>query len=174
MTESNGATSPDVVVELLVIGSGTGLSAALAAHDAGLSVLVVEKAEHVGGSTARSGGAFWVPSNPVLRKSVPDDTEDEARLYLQSVVGDSAPAERREAYVDHGAATVEMLARKTPAKFFWASGYSDYHPELPGGSAVGRSCECKPFDVSVLGAERARLRPGLMKASLPMPVTGAD
>lgn len=59
--------------------------------------------------------------------------------------------------------------------FMWADGYSDYHPELPGGSAAGRTCECKPFDASRLGAHRSRLRPGVMEASgLPMPVTGAD
>jgi succinate dehydrogenase/fumarate reductase flavoprotein subunit len=39
---------------------------------------------------------------------------------------------------------------------------------------VGRTCECKPFNAAVLGAERGRLRPGLMEAPVPMPVTGAD
>ncbi|WP_416061667.1 3-ketosteroid-delta-1-dehydrogenase [Rhodococcus indonesiensis] len=164
----------DTTVDLLVIGSGTGMAAALTAHELGLSTLIVEKTEYVGGSTARSGGAFWVPANPVLRKSGSGDTLDRAGTYIRSVVGESAPAERGAAFLDHGSATVEMLQRTTPMRLFWAKGYSDYHPELPGGSAVGRTCECRPFDVSVLGPERERLRPGLMKAGLPMPVTGAD
>lgn len=161
-------------VDLVVVGSGTGLAAALSAHESGLSVLVVEKSGYVGGSTARSGGAFWVPGNPVLARQQPDDTAEQALQYLDSVVGDSAPSSRRAAFVEHGSATIEMLSRTTPMTFFWAEGYSDYHPEQPGGSAVGRTCECKPFDLNSLGAERARLRPGLLESPLPMPVTGAD
>ena len=176
------ATSPvpavtpahDTTVDLLVIGSGTGMAAALTARELGLSALIVEKTSYVGGSTARSGGAFWVPANPVLREAGSGDTPERGHTYVRSVVDGSAPAERGEAFVDHGAATVEMLRRTTPMKFFWAKGYADYHPEQPGGAAVGRTCECRPFDTSVLGDERGRLRPGLMEAGLPMPTTGAD
>lgn len=39
---------------------------------------------------------------------------------------------------------------------------------------MGRSCECKPFDISKLGAERHRFRGSPMEAPVPMPVTGAD
>lgn len=161
-------------VDLLVIGSGTGMAAALSAHEAGLSVLIVEKSQWAGGSTARSGGAFWVPRNPILAAQQPADSESDARRYIRAVVGDTAPAQRGDAFIDHGADAIAMLSRTTPMKFFWAKGYSDYHPEEPGGSAVGRTCECKPFDLAVLGENRGRLRPGLLDAPLPMPVTGAD
>ncbi|MBD0861759.1 3-ketosteroid-delta-1-dehydrogenase [Gordonia sp. zg691] len=167
-------SSPAHTVDLLVIGAGTGMAAALTAHELGLTTLVVEKSEYVGGSTARSGGAFWIPGNPVLAREQPEDTTRVAATYLKSVVGDSAPPERGAAFLDHGSAAVAMLSRTTPMKFMWAEGYSDYHPELPGGSAVGRTCECKPFDVAQLGPERPRLRPGLMEAPLPVPITGAD
>ena len=43
------------------------MAAALAAHEAGLSVLIVEKSSYVGGSTARSGGALWLPASQVMR-----------------------------------------------------------------------------------------------------------
>lgn len=150
------------------------MSAALTAQEAGLSTLIVEKTGYVGGSTARSGGAFWMPANPILASAGSDDTSSAARAYLDAVVGDAAPRERAYAYLDYGAATVEMLRRTTPMKFQWAKGYSDYHPERPGGSALGRTCECRPFNTAVLGPELARLRPGVMKSSFPMPVTGAD
>ncbi len=91
----------DTTVDLLVIGSGTGMAAALTAHELGLSTLIVEKTEYVGGSTARSGGAFWVPANPVLRKAGSGDTLDRAGTYIRSVVGESAPAERGAAFLDH-------------------------------------------------------------------------
>ncbi|MEB3030313.1 3-ketosteroid-delta-1-dehydrogenase [[Mycobacterium] nativiensis] len=164
----------NITVDLLVVGSGTGMAAALAAHEAGLSTLIVEKTGFVGGSTARSGGAFWMPANPILAAAGSDDTHSAARTYLDAVVGEAAPHERAHTFLDHGAATVEMLRRTTPMKFQWAKGYSDYHPEQPGGSAIGRTCECRPFNTAVLGPELARLRPGVMKSSFPMPVTGAD
>lgn len=174
MSDTATDVDDEYTTDLLVIGAGTGMAAALAAHERGMSVLIVEKSEYVGGSTARSGGAFWIPGNPVLEQQQPDDTTAVAATYLEALVGDTAPVDRGRAFLAHGRETVAMLSRRTPMKFLWAKGYSDYHPELPGGSAVGRTCECKPFDMAVLGSERQRLRPGLMEAPLPMPVTGAD
>lgn len=161
-------------VDLLVIGSGTGMAAALAARELGLTALIVEKTAYVGGSTARSGGAFWIPANPILRRAGSPDSLAEARRYLYAVVGDNAPLSRSESFLEHGSATVDMLSRTTGMKFMWAKDYSDYHPEEPGGSVVGRTCECRPFNAAVLGARRKDLRPGVMKSSFPMPVTGAD
>ena len=163
-----------LTVDLLVVGSGTGMAAALAAHELGLSTLIVEKTAYVGGSTARSGGAFWMPANPILAESGSDDTLQAGHTYIDAVVGDAAPLDRAHAFVDFGAATIDMLRRTTPLKFLWAKDYADYHPERPGGSAVGRTCESRPFNTAVLGPELARLRPGVMKSSFPMPVTGAD
>ena len=164
----------DTTVDLLVVGSGTGLAAALAAHESGLSVLIVEKSSVVGGSTARSGGALWLPASPVLAEAGAGDTAERAQTYVESVVADSTSVARAAAFVANQAPAVEMLRRTTPMRLFWAKDYSDYHPEAPGGSASGRTCECRPFDTSILGEYRARLRPGVMKASIPMPTTGAD
>ncbi|WP_108924299.1 3-ketosteroid-delta-1-dehydrogenase [Mycobacterium montefiorense] len=169
-----GLPVTDTSVDLLVVGSGTGMAAALAAHELGLSVLVVEKASHVGGSTARSGGALWLPAGPVLAEAGAGDTQERAATYLHSVVADSAPQQRSTAFLTHLSATVDMLRRNTPLRFFWARDYSDYHPEEPGGCAAGRTCECQPFDTSLLGAYRTRLEPGLMEVSVPVPTTGAD
>lgn len=164
----------DTTVDLLIVGSGTGMAAALAASERGLRVLVVEKTEYVGGSTARSGGAFWVPANPVLLGAGGQDTPERGAEYVRSAVGDSSPEDRWRAFIDHGPAAVSMLTRMTPLRFMWDRGYSDYHPELPGGSAAGRSCEARPFNAAMLGGERLRLRPGVLAAPVPMPVTGAD
>ncbi|MFJ7751692.1 3-ketosteroid-delta-1-dehydrogenase [Arthrobacter sp. NPDC097144] len=167
-------TAQDTTVDLLIIGSGTGMAAALAAAEQGSSVLIVEKTATVGGSTARSGGAFWIPNNPVLKAAGAADTPVRATAYVDAVVAGTSSAERWQAFLDNGTATVEMLQRTTPMKFMWDEEYSDYHPEEPGGSAAGRSCECKPFDANVLGEERGRLRGGTMESSLPMAITGKD
>lgn len=167
-------TDEDEVADVVVIGSGTGLAAALSAREQGLTATVLEKTAFVGGSTARSGGAFWIPANRILDEAGARDSPERALQYLRATVRDTAPEGKLRSYVAHGADTVEMLRRTTRMRFSWARGYSDYHPELPGGSAVGRSCECRPFDTAKLGAHRATLRPGVMELPIPMPVTGAD
>ncbi|MGO9925061.1 MAG: 3-ketosteroid-delta-1-dehydrogenase [Mycobacterium sp.] len=174
MTTDGTQSSERITVDLLVVGSGTGMAAALAANELGLSSLIVEKTEYVGGSTARSGGAFWLPANPVLQKAGSGDSLDDARTYLQSVVADTAAPERRDSFLEHSTATLEMLRRTTPMKFMWTKGYSDYHPEQPGGSVLGRTCECRPFNTRRLGAHETQVRPGVMKPPFPMPTTGAD
>ncbi|MFF9542473.1 3-ketosteroid-delta-1-dehydrogenase [Streptomyces albidoflavus] len=177
MPENALAPTPAVdgtTVDLLVVGAGTGMAAALAGHEAGLTTLVVEKTPYVGGSTARSGGAFWIPASSLLAAEGSGDTAEWARTYLEAVVGESGPEARWRGFLENGEETLRMLRRTTPMRFFWARGYSDYHPELPGGSAVGRTCECRPFNLSLLGKERRRLRPSLMAAPVPMPITGAD
>ncbi len=169
-----GLPVADTCVDLLVLGSGTGMAAALAAHELGLSVLIVEKSPYVGGSTARSGGALWLPASPVLWEAGAHDTAERASTYLDSVVAASAPRERSAAFLAQVPATVELLRRTTPLRFFWARDYSDYHPEEPGGSAAGRTCECHPLDLSILGEYRTRLRPGVLEAGVSIPTTGAD
>ncbi len=169
-----GLTVGDATFDLIVVGSGTGLAAALTAHECGLSVLVVEKSSFVGGSTARSGGALWLPASPILEEAGAGDTLQRATTYLESAVAGTAPPQRSAGFLAHVGATVGMLRRTTPMRLFWARDYSDYHSEKPGGTAVGRTCECRPFNSSVLGEYRTRLRPGVLEVKIPMPTTGAD
>ena len=164
----------DTLVDLLVVGSGTGMAAALAAHECGLTVLIVEKSSYVGGSTARSGGALWLPASPILEERRAGDTVERAETYLRSVVAGSAPADRSTGYLRNVTGAVEMLRRTTPIRLAWAKDYSDYHPEEPGGTAAGRTCECRPLNSAILGDYRTRLRPGVMEVNIPMPTTTAD
>ena len=55
----------ELTVDVLVVGSGNGgLTAALCAYELGLKdVLVVEKSELYGGTSATSGGGVWLPCN---------------------------------------------------------------------------------------------------------------
>ncbi|MGB6245108.1 3-ketosteroid-delta-1-dehydrogenase [Gordonia sp. (in: high G+C Gram-positive bacteria)] len=167
-------SAQQITVDLLVVGSGTGMAAALAGHEAGLNVLIVEKTDKVGGSTALSGGAFWIPGNPVIDADGGSDSVERAGEYLADIVGDTAAAERSQNYLRFGPATVRLLQRLTRLDFMWSKGYSDYHAERPGGSAVGRTCESKPFDIGLLGEHRDDLRSGSMAAPIPMPITGVD
>jgi 3-oxosteroid 1-dehydrogenase len=146
---SGGGSAFDVVV----VGSGAGgLTAALTAAAGGARTVVVEKAPFYGGSTALSGGGIWAPNNPtLLRKGLRDDPA-EVRAYLQAVVGDRVPSRRLDTYVAACPLALDFLERTSPhLRFFWCRGYSDYHPEAPGGRPAGRSIEARPFDKRKLG-----------------------
>ena len=120
----------------MVAGSGAaGMTAALTAAHLGLSVLVIEKAGHFGGSTARSGGGIWAPGNTVLRDARVTDTPEQARAYL-AYVAEGVPAARREALLEHGPDMLDLVLAMTPVRFAWVPGYADYYPEAPGGLAA--------------------------------------
>ncbi|WIY07203.1 3-oxosteroid 1-dehydrogenase [Amycolatopsis mongoliensis] len=161
--------------DVVVVGSGAaGMTAALAAAHHGLSVVLLEKAPCFGGSTARSGGGVWLPGNHALRAAGIDEPPERAREYLASIVGDVVPAVRRDTFLAHGPEVLKFVCDHTPLKFRWVRGYSDYHPEAPGGRSGGRSVEPVAFDGKLLGAELAHLEPPYSAPPLGVPITQAD
>jgi 3-oxosteroid 1-dehydrogenase len=165
----------DHEVDFLVVGSGGGgMAAALAGADLGLDTLVIEKGRKFGGTTGISGGGIWVPGNPALRRRGLDDDPDTIRTYLRLLTEGRVPAARIDAFVDNGPAVMEFLEESPWMRFFWVKGYADYHPEVEGGSAQGRSIEARPFDTRKLGEDERFLRPNGMKGPLGLWVTAKD
>jgi 3-oxosteroid 1-dehydrogenase len=165
----------DEEYDVVVVGSGGGgMMAALAAQDAGLSALVIEKASKFGGSTALSGGAIWVPNNPTLKRLGHDDSRASVRRYLDLLTEGKVAPERLDAYVDHGPAAMALLERSRWTRFTWMKGYSDYHPELEGGRPLGRSIEAKPFNTKKLGDLESGQQPNSMKGPLGLWITGRE
>lgn len=153
----------DQSADFVIVGSGGGgLAAALAAADAGLSTLVVEKQRTFGGSTAMSGGVIWLPDNPLMRAEGVADSHEDALAYFESVVGEVGPAStlaRREAFLAGGSAMISFLQRQG-VQFIRCPGYSDYYDMRKGGHAAGRSIECAPWDGSKLGDWHDKITPG--------------
>jgi 3-oxosteroid 1-dehydrogenase len=150
------------------------MSAALAAADRGLETLLVEKSPYFGGSTARSGGGVWIPGNYALEQAFRDDTLDAAKTYLDAIVGDDVPKQKRDTYLDRGPEVMDFLRERTPVRFRWVTDYADYYPEAPGGRPGGRSVEPVPLDGRVIGDELGRLHPPYSKAPANLVVTQAD
>ena len=106
--------------DIVVVGSGAGgMTAALTAAHKGLSVVILEKAPHFGGSTARSGGGVWIPNNEALIAAGVEDTTDAARTYLHSIIGDVVPKDRIDAYIDRGPEMLSFVLKNSPLKLQW-------------------------------------------------------
>ena len=160
-------TEWDSTVDFVVVGSGGGgMVAALTAQEKGASVLLLEKQELIGGSTAMSGGVVWVPDNPVMRADGIPDSYDEAMAHFEAVVGDVGPAssfERRHAYLTAGPEMITFL-QELGVGFVHCLGYSDYYSSAVGGKDEGRAVEPVPFDGRVLGEWLPKLQPGLAQS----------
>lgn len=165
----------DHEVDFLVVGSGAGgLTAALAGADRGLDTLVIEKASVYGGSTALSGGGVWVPNNPTLLREGLGDSRADVRAYLDAVVGDRVPSDNLDAFIDEGPRMLAFLETSPHLRFQWCAGYSDYHPEAPGGRPAGRSIEPLPVDLKQLGADEDLLRPAALATPPGLFITSKD
>src|SRR3954471_16804110 len=163
------------VYDVVVVGAGgAGMTAALAAARQGLDTVLVEKSNYFGGSTARSGGGVWIPGNYALRAAGEADAPEEAKRYLEAIVGDVVPRERRDTFIDRGPEVMDFLREHTPVRFAWVPEYSDYLPERPGGRVRGRSVEPVPMDARFLGDELTHLHPPYTKAPANLIVTQAD
>ncbi|KPJ54456.1 MAG: 3-oxosteroid 1-dehydrogenase [Dehalococcoidia bacterium DG_18] len=144
------------ITNVVVVGSGAaGLTAAIAARDAGCEVIVLESMDKVGGSTAKSGGGIWIPNNPYMKACGVDDSYDAALTYMNEVIPEKGPAsskELREAYLKNAPELVRWL-EGLGFKALYARGYPDYYPECSGGCAEGRCVESALFDPRLLGKQ---------------------
>ena len=165
----------ETVVDFLIVGSGGGgMAAGITAAHSGLDTLIIDKGATYGGSTAISGGGIWIPNAPTLRAKGVVDKRSSIRRYLDVITEGKVPADRLDAFVDNGPALMELLDKSPHMKLYWVKGYSDYHPEFEGGSALGRTIECKPFDTRALKEDEKFQRPNSMKGPLGLWVTSKD
>ena len=143
----------DEETDVLVAGSGGGLTGAYTAAREGLSVVVAEASDEFGGSTAYSGGGgMWFPCNPVLRRAGFQDSLDDAMEYFHAVVGDRTPVELQRAYVYGGARLIEYFEADQHFSFTplpWPDYYGlAPHARLDGG----RHTVPEPLNAAALGA----------------------
>jgi 3-oxosteroid 1-dehydrogenase len=159
----------DEEADLVVLGSGSaGLTGAIVAAVEGASVIVLEKAEVVGGTSAVSGGGFWVPLNRHMADRGIDDSREEALEYMRACAGEAGDDSLIVALVDHGAPMVEFLEERAGCSFrAWPkeAGCIDYRPWLPGAKRA-RTLDAGKFTVSDLGEWREKMRLGGQSAWL--------
>jgi len=146
-------------VDIVVVGSGAAaLSAAVRAADLGASVLVLEKSDKYGGSTAMSGGVCWVANNPWIARTGISDSDEDGLTYLKHITRGEVAEERLRAYLEGSKRVVSYLEEHSDVRFDPLKHYTDYYPEAPGGRPGGRSMESRPYDGTQLGGEFGSLR----------------
>ena len=152
--------------DVIVVGAGAaGMTAACVAAAEGRSVLLLEQASVVGGTTAISGGMVWIPANHKAAAGNHPDSLEAARAYLAATVPSAAP-ERLNAFLAHGDQAVQYLEAHTALRLQPVSTYPDYYPDLPGATLGGRVLEPEPFDANFLGEAFNLLRAPLPEFTL--------
>lgn len=146
-------------VDVIILGTGAaGMAAAIAAHDAGASVALVERWDRIGGTSAISGGVIWVADNPRMRAAGMSDSRDDALAYFRSLDhGDLVP-ETLEAFVDRGPEALAFLEDAGALAVSVLPGYPDYYTDRPGAKPQGsRALDHDLFDLTTLGEWAAKI-----------------
>lgn len=125
--------------DVVVVGSGGGaMVGAFLAQKAGLSTVVLERTGYVGGTSAYSGGACWLPGSQVQQRAgIPDSTES-ARAYLGAILQSPDPA-KVEAFLAEAPRLVAALEDDSAFEFEWLP-FPEYY-DAPGRVPMGRSIQ---------------------------------
>lgn len=154
-----GSVAAEDEFDIVVFGSGAGgMAAAVVAAVEGLRVGIFEKASQVGGTTATSGGAIWIPGSSQARAAGVADTLEAARTFLAAQLGAFERKDLVDAYLASGAEAVDYLERRTDIAFDLVQA-PDYVSTDPGAADTGRCLAPKPFDGALLGDAFEMVRP---------------
>lgn len=135
----------DIVV---VGGGGVGLASACFSAWLGNKVLLLEKADQLGGTTLKAAFWYWVPNNEPMRALGMVDARDDclrymARISRPEVYHPDAPRfgmspweyDACAAIYDNASTATELLAKKGALEYRHCPGVPDYWAELPEDKA---------------------------------------
>jgi len=140
-------------IDVLIIGAGaSGLTAALAAHEEGASVMVLEKGAKLGGSAAISGGIVWMPNNHLMKQKGLQDSPEEGIAYFKSLDHGDLRDDMLEALVREGPEALAKLVQLDALSLSLLEGYPDYYLDRPGAKPEGgRAMDNELFAFGELG-----------------------
>ena len=110
--EAHGVHVParwDLEGEVVIIGSGGGMAAAIEARDAGSDALILEKTSKLGGQTARCAGIIYGAGTSVQKAAGISDTPEEMYQYWMACAQGQADAEVVKAIAYKSAETIDWL-----------------------------------------------------------------
>jgi 3-oxosteroid 1-dehydrogenase len=135
----------DEEFDVVVVGSGAGgFSSALNASRLGSSVVMLEKAAEVGGTTKKTAAWYWIPNNSLMRAAGIEDNKTDAIRYMARLSRPQAynPNDERfgmteweyatmEAFYDNASTAHDTLIEMGAIKPMYAPDVPDYHSTLP-------------------------------------------
>jgi len=135
----------DYEVDVVVLGTGSVIPAALTAHDAGAKVLILEKQKSFfGGTTAFSGGAVSCPNNRFIEEAGLTVPRDVILAYMKKCAEGQSTDELLETLLDNYNPTFNYLMdycgfdlywMDDPTPFFaWYTPHFEDEPVNPGVS----------------------------------------
>ena len=112
-------------IDVLVIGAGAcGLAAAIAAHDEGASVAIVEKLDRPGGNSSLSTGSVPAANSRFQREAgLVDSPEAMVRDLMQIAEGDTEDLALVQRMAEVSAETVEWLIDTVKARMVLITAY---------------------------------------------------
>lgn len=148
--------------DVLVAGSGSaGLVAALHASSAGLSTVILERTDMVGGTTALSAAGIWIPANHLAAAvGLPDDRE-RALSYIRAVAPDGWRETEDtlwQSFVEEAPNMLSFVEKTTPLRFSLTN-QPDAFPEIQGGMQRGRMVSPAALRRSLAGPYASAIRP---------------
>ncbi|GEO84817.1 MULTISPECIES: FAD-dependent oxidoreductase [Alphaproteobacteria] len=150
--------APDYDVVVLGGGAG-GMSAAVFAALEGARVLLVERTEYLGGTSAFSAATTWIPLTRHAKTVGADDSLEKVSGFLDRAVGNLSPKRMRDAFLAAGPGVVDTLEDRTDVHLRPRPFHPDYLYELEGATSIGRALEPEPFEASSLGEDLKLIRP---------------
>jgi 3-oxosteroid 1-dehydrogenase len=129
----------DDTFDVVIVGSGmAGVATALAAREAGLRPVLIEKADKLGGGTSFSMGGIWIGNNHLAQAAGYADSRDDVLAYMRFVAAAEADDERLVAYADRGPEALKFF-EDCGIRFRISRGLTDhYFGVAPGSVAEGR------------------------------------
>ena len=135
--------------DVVVVGTGAGgFSSALNAHRLGASVVMLEKAPEIGGTTKKTAAGYWIPNNSLMRADGKEDDKRDAVRYMARLSRPQSydPNDERlgmteweyatmEAFFDNASTAHDTLVEMGALKPMYAPDVPDYHSTLPENKA---------------------------------------
>lgn len=141
----NGTPSPSY--DVVVVGSGAGaLTAAATAARRGKTVVVLEKSELLGGTSAVSGGMLWIAGNHHAREAGLTDSKESAAEYVRAVARGRGREVLLDAALEHGDEMLRFAEDELGLRFIFLDNFPDYRQDLPGAVTGGRTVEPELFN----------------------------
>ena len=150
----------DLEADVVSVGSGgAGLTAAITAVDHGISAMVLERSDQVGGVTAYSMGEVWIPGNHLAKDLGIDDSVESGYRYVKQLsmgYGEDLAIINQSV---HGPVALKYLEDTIGLKMMVIRNLPDYYyPYSDDGLPEGRYLEAEPFPAKTLGEWQTKTR----------------